>query len=109
MTANRFAALQFMHLNELRDNCLRIAVEHGFTDASVGEDIALMHSELSEALEDHRHGHSGFPSRQTASKMPERKDALCPAQGRTCVKLVPEPIAAYIGRHAPGYPSRASV
>lgn len=45
-----------MGLNELRDEALRIAVEHGFTDASVGEDIALMHSELSEALEDHRAG-----------------------------------------------------
>ncbi len=45
-------------LNELRDEALRIAVEHGFKDASIGEDIALMHSELSEALEDHRHGHA---------------------------------------------------
>lgn len=43
-------------LNELRDEAFRIAKEHGFKDASVGEDIALMHSELSEALEDHRTG-----------------------------------------------------
>jgi NTP pyrophosphatase (non-canonical NTP hydrolase) len=43
-------------LNELRDEALRIAKDHGFTGASVGEDIALMHSELSEALEDHRDG-----------------------------------------------------
>ena len=43
-------------LNELRDEALRIASEHGFKDASIGEDIALMHSELSEALEDHRAG-----------------------------------------------------
>lgn len=43
-------------LNALRDEALRIATEHGFKDASVGEDIALMHSELSEALEDHRTG-----------------------------------------------------
>ncbi len=43
-------------LNELRDEALLIAVEHGFTDASVPEDLALMHSELSEALEDHRRG-----------------------------------------------------
>ncbi len=34
--------------------CKRIADEHGFTDATAGEDIALMHSELSEALEDVR-------------------------------------------------------
>jgi hypothetical protein len=45
-------------LNDLRDEALRIAVEHGFTDASVGEDIALIHSEASEALEDHREGRS---------------------------------------------------
>jgi hypothetical protein len=45
-----------MSLNELRDQALDIAVRHGFKDASVGEDVALMHSELSEALEDHRNG-----------------------------------------------------
>jgi hypothetical protein len=44
-------------LNELRDRAHRIAVEHGFKDATPGEDIALMHSELSEALEDIRAGH----------------------------------------------------
>jgi NTP pyrophosphatase (non-canonical NTP hydrolase) len=36
--------------------CKRIADEHGFTDATPAEDIALMHSELSEALEDIRDG-----------------------------------------------------
>lgn len=36
--------------------CKRIADEHGFTDATAAEDIALMHSELSEALEDIRAG-----------------------------------------------------
>ncbi len=40
----------------LADECKRIADEHGFTDASAAEDIALMHSELSEALEDIRAG-----------------------------------------------------
>ncbi len=45
-----------MGLNDLRDEALRIATEHGFTDATIGEEIALMHSELSEALEDHRDG-----------------------------------------------------
>jgi NTP pyrophosphatase (non-canonical NTP hydrolase) len=47
-------SFESMSLNELRDHALRIANEHGFKDASVPEDIALMHSELSEALEDYR-------------------------------------------------------
>jgi NTP pyrophosphatase (non-canonical NTP hydrolase) len=45
-------------LNDLRDEAFRIAREHGFKDATPGEDIALMHSELSEALEDIRKGES---------------------------------------------------
>ncbi len=45
-------------LNTLAAEAQRIAVEHGFTDNSIGDDIALMHSELSEALEDHRNGHA---------------------------------------------------
>lgn len=40
----------------LVSECKRIADEHGFTDATPAEDIALMHSELSEALEDIRAG-----------------------------------------------------
>jgi hypothetical protein len=43
-------------LNQLCDAALKIANDHGFTDATPGEDIALMHSELSEALEDIRAG-----------------------------------------------------
>jgi hypothetical protein len=43
-------------LNELRDEAFRIAKEHGFKDASIGEDVALFHSEASELLEDHRDG-----------------------------------------------------
>jgi NTP pyrophosphatase (non-canonical NTP hydrolase) len=43
-------------LNELCKRARDIAVAHGFTDATPAEDIALMHSELSEALEDIRAG-----------------------------------------------------
>jgi NTP pyrophosphatase (non-canonical NTP hydrolase) len=57
-------------LTELRNQALRIANEHGFRDASVGEDIALMHSELSEALEDHRTGHAPATSWEDASGKP---------------------------------------
>jgi NTP pyrophosphatase (non-canonical NTP hydrolase) len=46
------------NLNLLAAEAHRIAVEHGFTENSIGDDIALMHSELSEALEDHRNGHA---------------------------------------------------
>ena len=49
-------------LNALRDACHGNAKEKGFHDPevrpSVGESIALMHSELSEALGDHRKGHA---------------------------------------------------
>ena len=46
------------NLTELKAEALRIATEHGFKDTSVPEDIALMHSELSEALEDYRAGYA---------------------------------------------------
>ena len=47
-----------MHLNDLRDEALRIAREHGFNEATVLEEIALMHSELSEAVEEYRAGNT---------------------------------------------------
>jgi NTP pyrophosphatase (non-canonical NTP hydrolase) len=43
-------------LNNLRDTALEIATSKGFKDASFLECIALIHSELSEAVEDYRNG-----------------------------------------------------
>jgi NTP pyrophosphatase (non-canonical NTP hydrolase) len=50
-----------MEIKELCKEAHRIAKEHGFweegTNRNIGESIALMHSELSEAFEDYReHG-----------------------------------------------------
>lgn len=47
-------------LNELRDECFKIADEHGWHDRprSIGDILALLHSEVTEALEEHRVGHS---------------------------------------------------
>lgn len=44
-------------LRVLARECRRIEADHGFGNQSAGEDIALMHSELSEALEEFRNGH----------------------------------------------------
>jgi NTP pyrophosphatase (non-canonical NTP hydrolase) len=46
-------------LNKLRDEIHQNAIEHGWweEERSFGDIIALCHSELSEALEEHRNGH----------------------------------------------------
>jgi NTP pyrophosphatase (non-canonical NTP hydrolase) len=46
-----------MDINQLCKDSWGYQQEKGFDTRTVGEDIALMHSELSEALEEHRSGH----------------------------------------------------
>ena len=58
-------------LRRLTEEALRIATEHGFKDATPAEDIALMHSELSEALECLREGALPHEALQGVNGKPE--------------------------------------
>jgi NTP pyrophosphatase (non-canonical NTP hydrolase) len=44
-------------LNQLRDEALANAVAHGFVDATVGEDLMLVVTEVAEAMEEYRAGY----------------------------------------------------
>jgi len=60
-------------LNDLAEEAYRIAAEHGFWEPvpTVAESIALMHSELSEALEEHRDGRGPAETYYTHLSKPE--------------------------------------
>lgn len=58
MSGDRRAAGEIVAaLNTLMADCYQIEKDHGFGKQSFGEDIALITSELSEALEEFRNGH----------------------------------------------------
>ena len=59
-----------MTLNEWRDLSLKIAVDHGFTESTFVENLALIHSEVSEILEDYRKGHGVTETWKTESGKP---------------------------------------
>jgi NTP pyrophosphatase (non-canonical NTP hydrolase) len=59
-----------MTIGDLIREAFATALDKGWNDrfVSVGEDIALMHSELSEALEEHRAGHATHQMRLVDGK-----------------------------------------
>lgn len=56
-------------IRTMQETAALIEREHGFTSATPLEDIALMHSELSEALEDLRNGRPVYATYYNYSKV----------------------------------------
>ena len=74
-----------MHVNDLVKDSFQNAKEHGWHDSnrSIGDLICLMHSELSEALEEHRNGKA--PSEVYFNKQKPEKPEGIPVELADCV------------------------
>jgi NTP pyrophosphatase (non-canonical NTP hydrolase) len=72
-------------VNELVKHSYQNAIAHGWHDEprTVGDLICLMHSELSEALEEYRNGHS--PNQIYYNEMPKDKPEGIPIELADCI------------------------
>jgi hypothetical protein len=86
-------------LRELREEAYRIAVERGFKDATIIEDFALMHAEISKALETHRDGR-GVREVWYEEKIPV---AAFDEHGKRVMSEDGEPIFAVLRHRIPGH------
>ena len=74
-----------MHVNDLVKDSFQNAKDHGWHDSnrSIGDLICLMHSELSEALEEHRNGKA--PSEVYFNEQKPEKPEGIPVELADCV------------------------
>ena len=74
-----------MHVNDLVKDSFQNAKDHGWHDSnrSIGDLICLMHSELSEALEEHRNGRA--PNEVYFNEQKPQKPEGIPVELADCI------------------------